>query len=350
MITKNITLNEERQVSLTCYLQEVEGEFQNVVKRPAVLVLPGGGYMMCSRREMDPVAMVYLKAGYQVFVLEYSVKKNAVWPHPLEDYEQAMDLIKDRADAWKVYEDKIAVIGFSAGGHLAAAAATIARNRPNAVILGYALTTDDIQGLLQSAPSLVEEIDAETPPCFLFASRTDSVVPVHNSVDFMQGLIAHGISFESHIYSYGPHGFSTCDTSVEPLDTEICARVPNWVGDSIGWLREVLGDFGDGRMTEAKVKQHVSADWDAYLSVDATVGCVMKNPQGAALLEHLMEQKKEALAANRQSANMETLSPGQALSFGKSFTIRHILKYAKVPPEAVEALDAQLKKTKNIEA
>ncbi len=347
MRTITIVLNEKRQVRLTCYLQEVDGEFRNIVRRPAVIVLPGGGYMMCSKREMDPVAMAYLKAGYQVFVLEYSVKQNAVWPNPLEDYEQAMELIQEKAEEWAVYEDKIAVIGFSAGGHLAAAAATIAQNRPAAVILGYAVTTNEIQGLLESAPSLVEEIDAMTPPCFLFATRTDQVVLVHNTVDFMEGLIAKGISFESHIYSYGPHGFSTCDSSVESPDMEISARVPNWVNDSVGWLREVLGDFGNGVMTEPKIGQHISADWDEYLSVDATVGCVRKNPEGAALLRHLLEQGNEALDEKRRLTNMDTMSSEQGLAFGKNFTIRHILNYAKVPEKAVEALDAELRKIRN---
>ena len=110
-----IVLNEARKVTLTAYLQDVEGEFGNIPKRPGILVLPGGGYQMCSDREADPVAFPYLKAGYQVFVLRYSVKKDAVWPQPLEDYDAAMDLIRSRAQEWKLYPDKIAVIGFSAG-------------------------------------------------------------------------------------------------------------------------------------------------------------------------------------------------------------------------------------------
>lgn len=86
-----IVLNEARKVTLTAYLQDVEGEFGNIPKRPGILVLPGGGYQMCSDREADPVAFPYLKAGYQVFVLRYSVKKDALWPQPLEDYDAAMD-------------------------------------------------------------------------------------------------------------------------------------------------------------------------------------------------------------------------------------------------------------------
>ena len=135
MDVEKIVLNGERNVTLTAYTQPVEGEFNHISKRPAVLILPGGGYSMCSDREADPVAFPYLEAGYQAFILRYSVGEDSVWPNPLDDYEQAMALIEERADEWKVLTDKIVVIGFSAGGHLAASAATMSQHRPYAAIL-----------------------------------------------------------------------------------------------------------------------------------------------------------------------------------------------------------------------
>ena len=74
MKSQVIWLNKERNVSLTAYLQDAGGEFI-FDKRPAIIILPGGGYAMCSDREADPVAMAYLKAGYQAFVLRYTVGK-----------------------------------------------------------------------------------------------------------------------------------------------------------------------------------------------------------------------------------------------------------------------------------
>ena len=68
----------------------VGGRFDYIPKRPAILVIPGGGYQYCSVREADPVAFAYLRAGYQAFVLNYSVGKHAVWPNPLQDVEQAL--------------------------------------------------------------------------------------------------------------------------------------------------------------------------------------------------------------------------------------------------------------------
>lgn len=98
MMIEGIMLNAQRNVTLTAFLQDTGGEFRNIAKRPAILVLPGGGYSMCSEREADPVALAYLQAGYQAFVLRYSVGEHAVWPNPLNDYEQAMELIRGKAE------------------------------------------------------------------------------------------------------------------------------------------------------------------------------------------------------------------------------------------------------------
>lgn len=253
MKIETITLNAERNVTLTAYLQMVGGEFRNIRRRPAILILPGGGYRMCSQRESDPVAAPYLAAGYQAFILRYSVGEHAAWPDPLNDYEQAITLIRERAEEWGVDPDRIAVIGFSAGGHLACAAAVAAVNRPNAAILGYALCGSDVKRYFPAAPSMTELIDEKTCPCFLFATRNDNVVPVRNTVEFVTGLTEKGIPYECHIYSHGPHGFSVGDATVlaggRAEEPHISARARNWVADSIGFLREVFGDFCDEGFT-----------------------------------------------------------------------------------------------------
>jgi acetyl esterase/lipase len=247
--TEFITLNKARNVTLTAYLQNVNGEFRDIPKRPAILVIPGGGYDFCSDREADPVAFPYLEAGYQAFVLRYSVKSDAKWPNPLDDYEQAMRLIRSKAEEWHLYADKVAVVGFSAGGHLSACAATISAEKPNAAILGYAVTIND--GIMDNhydVPNAVEGVDANTCPCFVFTSRTDGLVPVMNSIKFTEALALHGVPFESHIYAFGPHGFSVCNSSVMGPDETYCSRMPGWVPDSVAWLKDVFGDFGSGAM------------------------------------------------------------------------------------------------------
>lgn len=338
MRVETVLLNEKRNVTLTAYIQDVGGAFAYVPKRPAVLILPGGAYRYCSDREADPVAAAYLKAGYQAFILRYSVCEDAVWPNPLSDYEQAMELMRRRADEWMLYADKIAVIGFSAGGHLAAAAATMSQNRPNAAILGYAVTGEAVKGCNPSAPDTNLAVDSNTCPCFLFSSRTDNVVPVINSIKFMEGLAAADVAFESHIYAYGPHGFSTCDTSVQSKDTELCTRIPNWVSDSIGWLRDVLGEFGDGCMTEPVCQAHVSDDHKEFLSVDCTMGCILKNPEGAKLVLPMLRQ-----AEGKTGISME----GDMGSFIEKMRLRDVLGYGEAPQEVVDAMNTRLNKITN---
>jgi len=249
--TEFLILNEARNVTLTAYIQPVEGEFPNIPKRPAILILPGGGYSFCSDREADPVAAPYLKAGYQVFILRYSVGADAAWPNPLDDYEQAMETIKANAGEWHVYTDKIAVIGFSAGGHLAGAAAALSKNKPAAAILGYpAVMGENIHMCLESAPDIPSAVDGDTCPCFIFTARDDNVTPVRNVILMADALDRYGISFEIHIYAYGPHGYSTGDPSVLAPDTRICSRAGHWVEDSLAWLKDMLGGFGAGNMTE----------------------------------------------------------------------------------------------------
>ncbi len=342
MRVENLVLNEKRNVTLTAYLQEVGGEFRYVTKRPVVLVLPGGGYQMCSDREADPVAMPYLKAGYQVFILRYSVKADAVWPNPLDDYEQAMELIRSKAEEWSLYPDKIAVIGFSAGGHLAACAATMAKNRPAAAILGYAVAGEDVKGCNASAPSAVAAVDVDTCPCFLFATRTDNLVPIANTIEFMQALDKYDISFESHIYAYGPHGFSTCDTSIQYKDTELCKRVPNWVEDSIGWLKDVMGEFGMEEMTKPVCKAHVNSDHEAVLSVDCTIGHLLGNEEAKAVLAPLLEK---GMMGGEQ--DMQDSPSGDMLAMVRKMKLSDALSYGGTPQGVMQNLDEQLRKIEN---
>ena len=241
MKTLTIALNEERNVTLTAYLQAVGGEFAPIEKRPAILILPGGAYKFCSDREADPVAFAYLRAGYQALILRYSVAAHKTWPQPLEDYEQAMALITERADEWHIDTDKIAVIGFSAGGHLAGCAATIARHKPAAALLGYpVLTRRTNDKYMPDAPDVIQAVDAHTCPCFLFSARTDTTVPVTDTLQMLTALEQHGVAYEAHIYGFGPHGFSVADCTVNSRNLAMSAATPHWVTDSVHWLHEWL--------------------------------------------------------------------------------------------------------------
>lgn len=351
MQTINIVLSEERKVQLTGYIQEVGGKFGYVTRRPAILILPGGAYQYCSKREMDPVAFGFLRAGFQVFILEYSVGKDAVWPNPLNDYEQAMDLIRGNAEIWNLYPDKVAVAGFSAGGHLAAAAATMARQRPNAAILGYAVAGEDARICLPGAPDTTNYVDAHTCPCFLFATRTDQVVPIRNSVRFMEALTCVDVTFESHIYAYGPHGFSTADSSVHNPDVPLCDRAQNWQKDAIGWLRDVLGDFSTNGMTSPKVGHYATADQEPTLSLDCTVAHVLANPIAQKKLLPLLRTSmaKKMLAPLLENVGLTPDPAGAEKLKDCRMVLRGVLDFMHCPESLMDLLDHKLKKIPNVE-
>lgn len=355
MKTEVITLNQERSVTLTAYLQETKGEFRYISKRPAILITPGGGYQYCSAREADPVAMPYLKAGYHVFILRYSVKKQAVWPNPLNDFEQAMELIRSRAEEWCLYEDKIAVVGFSAGGHLAGCGATMAKNRPNAAILGYAVTKKEtVASCEKTAPDVVSAVDRNTCPCFVFSTRNDQLVPIANSIEFIQALAANGVSFESHIYAYGPHGFSTGDTSVQYKDTLICSRVPNWVEDSIGWLKDMFGDFGQDCMTAPACGKHITGDYDDILSIECTFGYLRKYEGAQKVMKPFMEwldiHKEEVARSIGPAAYEQTKNKGLAgfYPLADNRTFKEILGNTSFTSEEISRIDECLRKIPNL--
>ena len=334
MKSEIIILNDARDVTLTVYVQPVEGEFRNIPNRPAILILPGGGYYFCSDREADPVAMPYLKAGYQVFILRYSVNENATWPNPLDDYEQAMETIKARAGEWHVYTDKIAVIGFSAGGHLAGVAAALSKNRPAAAILGYpAVTGETIHMCLPSAPDIPSAVDRNTCPCFVFATRDDNVVPVRNVTAMIDALDRYGISFESHIYAYGPHGYSTGDASVLAPDTNICNRADHWVDDSLAWLKDMLGDFGAGKMTAPHCPRRINDDGGEFLSIDCTLGYLMEQDAAKNILKPVIQDAMECQGGDGQDGSM---------GFIKNMKLRDVLSSGKLPKETQDAIAAQL--------
>lgn len=141
------------------YLRDRTVEMPAFNTRPAILILPGGGYAWCSKREADPVAMQFLQAGYNVFTLYYTCRSDETVPalrwQPLIDAAGAILHIRRNAEQFGTDPAKIAICGFSAGGHLAASTAILwdvepvqtalgihgTEARPDAVVLGYPVIT-----------------------------------------------------------------------------------------------------------------------------------------------------------------------------------------------------------------
>jgi acetyl esterase/lipase len=239
MKTQTIKLTHEN-VTLTTYLLEASPEMADWQVRPAVLICPGGGYRFCSDREAEPIAMAFLAEGYQAFILRYSLNDQAAFPRPLNDAEEALEMIRSKSKQWHVDPERIAACGFSAGGHLAAALGTMGRVRPDALILAYPCILESMSNILPwPVPSLEEEVDAKTPPAFIFATSTDVVVPVENSLEFASAMNRAGIPFELHIFQEGIHGLALAKPlTANGMADMVDARAVHWTSLCMSWLEK----------------------------------------------------------------------------------------------------------------
>ncbi len=233
------------QAELTAYIQDASPEMANASVRPAVLVFPGGGYFICSDREAEPVALAYLAQGYNAFVLRYSVGRESTFTQALADAEAALAHIKSDADRFAIDPNKIAVVGFSAGGHLAACLGTLGADRPAALVLGYpAILARMGEGIGKDLPGADEHVTKDTPPTFLFSTSNDEVVPIENTLAFSLALARHGVLFEQHIYLDGEHGVSLADTQTSAgRPGMVNPDAAQWFARSVRFLRKTLGDF-----------------------------------------------------------------------------------------------------------
>lgn len=242
MFTETYNLTDDPDVTLTAYISDISEEMKYANTKPAVLVFPGGAYKFCSDREAEPIALAYLAKGFNAFVLRYSLNDKAAFPTPLNDAEKALRFIRDKADEFHIYPDKIAVCGFSAGGHLAAAVSTMSEEKPNACILGYPCILDSTSPILaKPVESLDRYVTPNTPPTFIFAARDDGCVPIKNSLRYADKLDENGVGFELHIFSHGDHGFSLANGIVcDKQGLKKCKQNSYWLDRSAEWLKEIF--------------------------------------------------------------------------------------------------------------
>ncbi len=121
---------------LIAYLLDSSPEMPNAAVRPAVLVLPGGAFLMCSDREAEPIALAYLHHVYNAFVLSYTVGQEPTVVRSMEDSTEALRYLRKNADRFSNDPQKIAAIGFSAGGYMAAYTGTLSEKKANASVTG----------------------------------------------------------------------------------------------------------------------------------------------------------------------------------------------------------------------
>lgn len=242
MLTERIVFSEERNVTLDVFVPNISDEMPNMKVKPGILVLPGGGYSFCSDREAEPVAFEFMAKGYNVFILRYSLKEDSLFPTPLNDAVLALKTIRENQKIWNTDPQRIAVCGFSAGGHLAAALSTMSDEKPNACILGYPCILENMGKILANPiPGLDTEVTDQTPPTFIVSAADDDIVPIENSLKYAQALTDNKIPYEMHIFSRGGHGFST-STEVATIDErqEFVKNTVVWIELCLKWLKTIF--------------------------------------------------------------------------------------------------------------
>ncbi|RSL33867.1 alpha/beta hydrolase [Salibacterium salarium] len=222
---------------------------------PAVIVCPGGGYTHRAEHEGEPVAEWLNFIGISAFVLHYRVHPYK-HPAPLTDLQRAIRYVRGHAKEWNIDRERIGVLGFSAGGHLAATAGThfddgnmkatdlIEResSRPDVLALCYPVISfkkhrhqgsmehllgDAMDQELQHSLSLETQVTQKTPPAFIWHTADDDAVPIENSLLFASALSRMNVPFECHTFESGRHGLGL---AVEDRDVSYWTKLcENWL-------------------------------------------------------------------------------------------------------------------------
>ena len=272
MYIEKILLNEENEnVYLDAYIADKISSFT----RKAILVIPGGAYRsICSEREGEPIAIAFLNAGFNAFVLHYSVidnNDNLKFPTQLIEASRAIKHIKDNAERYGIDKEQLFVTGFSAGGHLCASIGILwdlpeiyaaidmpyGYNKPTGILPIYPVVTctppDMLPGTLKNLlrcenPTsemldkvcLEKHVNEQSSPMFLLHTANDTSVPVFNSLALAKAYAEANLTFELHIYPDAPHGvalgnnITKCDN-----DAWVDSAIASWIDSAVYWMEHL---------------------------------------------------------------------------------------------------------------
>ena len=292
--------------SMTCYVQDPSADLANARIRPAVMILPGGAYQFCSGREAEPIALGYLGEGFNAFVLRYAVGADAPWEQSFVDGKAGLAWLRAHAGEMHIDPARIAAVGFSAGGHLAASLGTAADGRPDALVLGYPVTLAEFGPLVgKQILDIPSAVDPATPPTFLFSTQGDTLVPIRHSLVLLSALAEHDIPFETHIYLLGGHGLSlakplTSNGQANATD----AAVAGWLRDSIRFLDRVFGTFP----VEGTPRSYQGLLESRQLGLDMPIDRLLAHPEAAAAVTRRLPGLVEQLNPLLRGATLRELS------------------------------------------
>lgn len=263
MLSKNST-----DVYIDAYISDkIEG-----FERKAILVIPGGGYSgVCSDREGEPIAQAFIPYGYNAFVLHYTVNKKHPFPTQLIEVAEAIKHIKDNAEKYGISKDKIFVVGFSAGGHLAGCSGILWKhpeiyerismpfgyNKPAGIMLMYPVISTDYHGfsfnnlLCKEQPtdkdlysvSLEKHVDSDSAPAFVLHTANDQIVDIKNSLCLANAYTDAKVEYELHVYPNGPHGMALANHITDLGNKQWNnPAIAEWVRMAAYWAENVKVD------------------------------------------------------------------------------------------------------------
>jgi len=256
MLYQRITL--PTGIPMDVYAAHVSQQINPNVQRPGIVICPGGGYEHLSEREAEPIALLFLHMGFNCYVVWYHLAPNR-FPLPQQDVAGAVAWARQHAAETHTAPDKIAVMGFSAGGHVAGSLGvwwpraelwqpfglTPEDVKPNAMVLCYPVITGgafahrgsfvnltgESDSVAHTAYSLEEHVTSAAPPTFLWHTWTDGAVPVENTLMMASALRKSGVTAEVHIFPQGGHGLAlaneiTTSTAYPEQNVEECTVWP----------------------------------------------------------------------------------------------------------------------------
>ena len=259
----NVERGAHKKGYLYTYVPQQITEIKHKI-RPAMIVIPGGGYGYWSQREAEPIVLRFLSAGYACFLLDYDL--NTPHPEPLLQACMAIRHIRENAEKYGIDPHLIGAVGFSAGGHLAGSFATLYGEeeitsrlgvkrealRPDAVILSYpvitmgegtshggtkSIITGGDPALIQKL-SLEDQVNHSSAPAFIWHTVTDNCVPVENAYKMALAYQKAHVPYELHIFEHGCHGLSLADIEVyNEGDENILPEVAVWLPLALTWLK-----------------------------------------------------------------------------------------------------------------
>ena len=270
MLYEKVKLSEEYPYSdLTVMVAHNSEELKNPLRR-AVIICPGGGYQKLSDREGECVAKKFFAEGFNVFILKYGIKESAVDFAPLTQAALAVAYVRNNAQRFNIDPSHIFIMGFSAGGHLAASAGILWESdilkarmgdidplsyRPDGMILCYPVISGGKYAhrgsfnVLYGRPTTpldTEELSLElhvsenTCPAFIWHTATDKTVPVQNALLIANALVEKNVSVELHIFPKGKHGLSLANEETSSGNKEnIVEHVQVWIDLAIKWAKYI---------------------------------------------------------------------------------------------------------------